>query len=61
MADDRAAAVVAMTLEPPPHEATHWTARAMAGAVGLAVSTVQKIWKAHGRGGSGNLNGGAEW
>ena len=48
VADDRAAAVVAMTLKPPPHEATHWTARAMAGAVGLAVSTVQKIWKAHG-------------
>src|SRR6056297_1463006 len=46
--DDRTAAVVAMTLKPPPHEATHWTARAMAGAAGLAVSTVQKIWKAHG-------------
>jgi transposase len=48
VADDRAAAIVAMTLKPPPHEATHWTARAMAKAVGLAVSTVQKIWKAHG-------------
>jgi transposase len=45
---DRAAQVVRMTLEPPPHEATHWTARAMAQTVGLAVSTVQKIWKAHG-------------
>ena len=40
--------VVAFTLEPPPHEATHWTGRAMAEAVGLAVSTVQKIWAAHG-------------
>ncbi len=40
--------VVRLTHEPPPHEATHWTVRAMAGAVGLAVSTVQKIWKAHG-------------
>ena len=48
VADDRAAAIVAMTLKPPPHEATHWTARAMAKAAGLAVSTVQKIWKAHG-------------
>ena len=48
VADDRAAAIVAMTLKPPPHEATHWTARAMAKAVGLAVSTVQNIWKAHG-------------
>jgi transposase len=45
---DRSAAVVGLTLKPPPHEATHWTARAMAQAVGLAVSTVQKIWKTHG-------------
>lgn len=37
-----------LTQAPPPHEATHWTARALAKAVGLAVSTVQKIWKAHG-------------
>jgi hypothetical protein len=33
--------VVALTLKPPPHEATHWTAQAMAKAAGLAVSTVQ--------------------
>jgi transposase len=46
--DDRAGKVVAMTLKPPPHEATHWTVRAMARAAGLAVSTVQGIWKAHG-------------
>jgi transposase len=46
--DERAGNVVEMTLKPPPHEATHWTARAMAKAVGLAVSTVQGIWKAHG-------------
>ncbi len=48
VARDRTAAIVAMTLKPPPHEATHWTARAMAGVAGLAVSTVQKIWKSHG-------------
>ncbi|MFT6062855.1 MAG: transposase, partial [Paracoccaceae bacterium] len=36
VSDDRAAAIVAMTLKPPPHEATHWTARAMAKTVGLA-------------------------
>ena len=29
VADDRAAAIVRMTLKPPPHEATHWTARAI--------------------------------
>ena len=40
--------VVALTLEPPPHEATHWTGRAMAAAVGIAVSTTQKIWKENG-------------
>ncbi len=40
--------VVALTLEPPPHEATHWTARAMAQTVGIAVSTTQKIWKENG-------------
>lgn len=34
-----------MTLKPPPHEATHWTARTMARAVGPAVSTGQRIWK----------------
>lgn len=48
VADDKAAAVVALTLKPPPHEATHWTVRAMARVAGLAVSTVQKIWKVHG-------------
>jgi transposase len=48
VADERVAQVVRLTHEPPPHEATHWTARAMAKAVGLAVATVQKIWKAHG-------------
>jgi transposase len=31
-----------------PAAATHWSARAMARAVGIAVSSVQKIWKAHG-------------
>jgi transposase len=44
----RLAEAVRLTQEPPPPEVTHWTARAMAKAVGLAVSTVQSIWKAHG-------------
>ncbi len=48
VAEDKVAEVVRLTLAPPPHEATHWTAQAMAKAVRLAVSTVQKIWKAHG-------------
>jgi len=48
VSDDQTSEVLRLTLAPPPHEATHWTARAMAKATGLAVSTIQKIWKAHG-------------
>lgn len=48
VAADRTAEVIRLTLASPPHEATHWTLRAMAKAVGLAASTVQGIWKAHG-------------
>jgi len=48
IAHDRVAEVIRLTHQPPPHEATHWTAQAMAETVGLAISTVQKIWKAHG-------------
>ena len=40
--------VVALTLEPPGNEATHWTVRAMAKAVGIAASPVVKIWHDHG-------------
>ncbi len=46
--EHRVQEIVAMTLKPPPHEATHWTLRAMAAVVGVAASTVQAIWKAHG-------------
>jgi len=44
----KTAEVVRLTQAPPPHEATHWTARAMAKAAGLGVATVQRIWAAHG-------------
>jgi transposase len=40
--------VVTKTTTETPPVATHWTARAMARAVGIAVSSVQKIWQAHG-------------
>ena len=40
--------VVELTPTEPPHEATHWTAAAMAEAVGISLSSVQRIWKAHG-------------
>ena len=42
------AQLIAHTLGAPPGETTHWTSRAMAAAMGLAISTVQKIWHAHG-------------
>jgi transposase len=45
---ERVAEIIRRTQEPPPHEATHWTLRAMARVVGVAASTVQGIWKAHG-------------
>jgi transposase len=39
--------VVALTCSEPPGEATHWTGRAMAAAVGIGLSSVQRIWRAH--------------
>src|SRR5271155_4706244 len=39
---------VALTIEPPPGETTHWTAPEMAKVVGVSVSSVQRIWRAHG-------------
>ncbi len=40
--------VVALTRTDPPVEATHWTAAMMAAATGISVSSVQRIWRAHG-------------
>ncbi|GAC1484256.1 MAG: IS630 family transposase [Acetobacteraceae bacterium] len=48
LAPEIAERVVALTIEPPPGETTHWTAPAMAKAVGISVSSVQRIWKTHG-------------
>ena len=39
---------VALTLGDPPGETTHWTAEMMAKAAGISVSSVQRIWRAHG-------------
>ena len=41
------ARVVAMTCAAPQHQATHWTGRAMAKAVGISLTSVQRIWQAH--------------
>jgi transposase len=40
--------IVALTMEEPPHEATHWTGAAMAEAADVSVSSVQRVWRAHG-------------
>jgi transposase len=40
--------VVSLTLAGPPPAATHWTGPAMAKAIGISVSSVQRIWRAHG-------------
>ncbi|WP_407181146.1 helix-turn-helix domain-containing protein [Bradyrhizobium sp. STM 3562] len=39
--------VVHMTLHEKPPNATHWSVRSMAKAVGLSYSSVQRIWHAH--------------
>jgi transposase len=40
--------VVTLTLAGPPPTASHWTGAAMAKAAGISVSSVQRIWRAHG-------------
>jgi transposase len=47
IAADKAAQLVALTCTEPPHQATHWTGRAMAKAMELSVGSVQRIWRAH--------------
>jgi transposase len=40
--------VVAWTWEGPPPTVSHWTGAAMAKAAGISVSSVQRVWRAHG-------------
>jgi transposase len=40
--------VVVLTNQAPPHEATHWTAPAMAKAMGISPSSVRRIWTGQG-------------
>ena len=47
IAAETVARVVAVTCAEPPHQATHWTGRAMAEAAGISLSSVQRIWAAH--------------
>jgi len=46
--DDEVAAVICRTLEETPPDATHWSLRSMAAAVGHAPSTIHRIWRAFG-------------
>jgi transposase len=48
LGDEVAARIVALTLDEPPFEATHWTGAMMAKVAGVSVSSVQRIWRAHG-------------
>jgi hypothetical protein len=41
------AKVLALTCSEPPGEATHWTGRAVAKAVGISLQAVQRIWTTH--------------
>ena len=47
IAADTAARVVALSCTEPPHQATHWTGRAMAKATGISLGSVQRIWRAY--------------
>ena len=41
------AEVLALTCAEPPGDVIHWTSRAMVQAVGLSLTTVQRVWEAH--------------
>src|SRR6266849_4730911 len=44
--DEEIAETIRLTLETTPPDATHWSLRSMAAAVGHAPSTIHRIWKA---------------
>ncbi|QHD65764.1 IS630 family transposase [Sphingobium yanoikuyae] len=44
--DDRIEAIIVKTLEAKPANATHWSTRDMAKAVGISTSSVHRIWRA---------------
>jgi transposase len=46
--DDKVEEVIVKTLETTPKDATHWSTRSMAAAVGLNQTAVHRIWKAFG-------------
>src|SRR5260370_37849215 len=48
VSDAQVEAVVTLTLESTPRDATHWSTRAMAARCGLSQTTVSRIWRALG-------------
>ncbi len=46
--EDVADRIVTLTLSDPPGERTHWTGRLMAKVAGVGLTSVQRIWRAHG-------------
>jgi transposase len=44
---DKVQRVLDLTVAEPPGEATHWTVRMMADAVGISAASVHRIWQAH--------------
>jgi transposase len=48
IADDEVAVVIERTLQTLPADATHWSIRSMAAAVGHSHTTIRRIWNAFG-------------
>jgi transposase len=48
ISDKRIAQVVEKTTQEKPDNATHWSTRTMAAAVGLSEASIRRIWHAHG-------------
>jgi len=46
--DDKVEAVIIKTLEEKPKDATHWSTRSMAEAMGMSQTSISKIWQAFG-------------
>jgi transposase len=46
--DEHVEAVIVKTLTEKPHDATHWSTRGLAAALGMSQPTVTRIWKAFG-------------
>lgn len=46
--ENRVREVIEKTLQEKPLQATHWSTRSLAAAVGLSPATIRRIWKAHG-------------